>query len=661
MEKVRVIDFSEDVDNLPDSEGEYTHATLLRDPNNSFPSSFTICASFMVKAWTTEFASAYMFQLNDKDGDRWGYVNMLTCTYVEYEVYLGNVYFIATTDGPLFPLHWTHICLSLDSVTGVVRIVVDGKVLHQKVEQEVWAEDENRPSNLSILLGMDVNYPSEFTGQTTNLNVFSSSLSRERMERMTGGEECGAPGDYLSWEETEWILHSKARERMVDAREPCRKESRINVFTADFKYHSDCMEHCQKIGGGRSPPLRTLQELETFQTELHALTSDVSVLPWLWVAETDKKQEGEWRDYYTGEVIGEYAQPWYPGHDDRLGEEYNCIIWFTDAPAEHAWGEWHCYSYDKSCPCQYSRQPVLTLRGLCKATISLKLLDTRYTPKQLYTDPNNMIILGDSHTRITHNDQTSQWSMSDARSNTSAVSRATKLSYVLGKHEWTIESEPYQCNKGNTYTTKLKLTGCREGEFTCDDGQCIRMEERCDQVANCRDESDENSCELLVLKESYNKKVPPVTTVTKTNFTMVAVPVHISIVLMKIVAMEETQHSIDFQFGIILEWKDNRAVYHNLKEKTSLNALTEGEIVRLWLPLVIYDNTDQKETSMLGYWRTVVTVARKGDFDRSDVDEVDEIEIFEGKDNTLTMRQVYTHTFQCQYFLQYYPFDTQVK
>ena len=24
----------------------------------------------------------------------------------------------------------------------------------------------------------------------------------------------------------------------------------------------------------------------------------------------------------------------------------------------------------------------------------------------------------------------------------------------------------------------LKFTGCREGEFTCDDGQCVRMEKR---------------------------------------------------------------------------------------------------------------------------------------------------------------------------------------
>ena len=29
----------------------------------------------------------------------------------------------------------------------------------------------------------------------------------------------------------------------------------------------------------------------------------------------------------------------------------------------------------------------------------------------------------------------------------------------------------------------LKLTGCIEGDFTCNDGQCIKMKARCNQVA----------------------------------------------------------------------------------------------------------------------------------------------------------------------------------
>ena len=105
--------------------------------------------------------------------------------------------------------------------------------------------------------------------------------------------------------------------------------------------------------------------------------------------------------------------------------------------------------------------------------------------------------------------------------------------------------------------------------------------------------------------------------------------------------------------------------YQNLKMETSLNALTDEDINTIWLLLVVYDNTDQKEVTRLGEygngeWDTRVTVTREGDFTRSGIEEVDEAEIFEGSENRLTMNQTYTWEFQCKYQLQRYPFDTQV-
>ena len=211
----------------------------------------------------------------------------------------------------------------------------------------------------------------------------------------------------------------------------------------------------------------------------------------------------------------------------------------------------------------------------------------------------------------------------------------------------------HECGKGKPYTTTLKLTGCKSDEFTCNDGQCIEMEERCNQVPDCRDESDEKGCKVIILKDGYNKNIPPI-----------PANVNISITLMKIVEIEEVDHSIHLQFQISLQWKESRRVqYQNLKEKTSLNALTDEDIKTIWLPLIVYDNTDQKETTRLGVdweWVTRVTVTREGNFTRSTDEEVDEAEIFEGAENRLTMKQTYTWEFQCQYKLQRYPFDTQV-
>ena len=154
------------------------------------------------------------------------------------------------------------MCASLDTVSGMVGLVVDGEVLEEKVHQEVFKEDENRPSTLNINIGYlkEVSSAYEVTGQISNLNMYSAPLTTERMVAITqaGSEECGAPGDFLNWEEAQWKLTSKSKIEMVGELEgPCRRESVVNVYTAVFLHQRGCMEHCKKIGDGRIPPVRT--------------------------------------------------------------------------------------------------------------------------------------------------------------------------------------------------------------------------------------------------------------------------------------------------------------------------------------------------------------------------------------------------------------------
>ena len=59
-------------------------------------------------------------------------------------------------------------------------------------------------------------------------------------------------------------------------------------------------------------------------------------------------------------------------------------------------------------------------------------------------------------------------------------------------------------------------------------------------------------------------------------------------------------------------------------------------------------------------WSTNVNVMRKGKLARARPEEsLDEVEMFEGSENPLVMRQVYAHTFHCKFKLQQFPFDTQ--
>ena len=181
-------------------------------------------------------------------------------------------------------------------------------------------------------------------------------------------------------------------------------------------------------------------------------------------------------------------------------------------------------------------------------------------------------------------------------------------------------------------------------------------------MPDCKDKSDERQCQLIVFEDGYNKNIPPIG--RSQSGGAIPADVNISITLMKVVEIEETDHSIHLQFQISLKWKENRVTYQNLKDDTTLNALSAQNIDDIWLPLVVYDNTDQKEVTRLGVdweWITTVAVTREEKTpDRTGIEEIHETEIFQGDKNTLTMNQTYTWEFQCKYKLEHYPFDTQV-
>ena len=128
------------------------------------------------------------------------------------------------------------------------------------------------------------------------------------------------------------------------------------------------------------------------------------------------------------------------------------------------------------------------------------------------------------------------------------------------------------------------------------------------------------------------------------------------------VDIDEEDYSIETQFSITLKWVENRATYQNLKKRRSLNALTQNDIDLLWLPKVIYENTDQKESTRLGTqweWETNVVVERNKNGRPAGLEAIDETELFKGSENSLVMFQTYTHEFQCIFDLKKYPFDTQ--
>merc|ERR1711892_296434 len=97
--------------------------------------------------------------------------------------------------------------------------------------------------------------------------------------------------------------------------------------------------------------------------------------------------------------------------------------------------------------------------------------------------------------------------------------------------------------------------------------------------------------------------------------------------LKKILKIEEVHHTFTLKFRLIMEWLDYRISYHNLKLARSSNALIIEEVDRLWIPLVVYENTEHNEGTRATD-DTEVTITREGTFKESEQNTVDEINIF---------------------------------
>ena len=89
---------------VDDYDAEYTKATLGA---GSHPESVTICSPFMMwDYWTTEFKSARLFTLLDKDmGWTWAHIELYAgLSFTKYQAGLGPFHITKNVEGVFFPL-----------------------------------------------------------------------------------------------------------------------------------------------------------------------------------------------------------------------------------------------------------------------------------------------------------------------------------------------------------------------------------------------------------------------------------------------------------------------------------------------------------------------------------------------------------------------------
>ena len=158
------------------------------------------------------------------------------------------------------------------------------------------------------------------------------------------------------------------------------------------------------------------------------------------------------------------------------------------------------------------------------------------------------------------------------------------------------------------------------------------------------------------MDDTYIQDFAPLERLNETVYKRTDIFVTVDIV--SILDISENNEVLEAKFVLTLKWKDFRIIFHNLKEKTSMNTLTKTERSSIWVPKLVFINTKENQVSQSD--DSVFTEVEK--HENATINSFEEngnIHVFQGKRNNFVMKRTYSVKWICSFNMMWYPFDTQ--
>ena len=543
---------------------------------------------------------------------------------------------------------WQHYCWSYSSITGKNYLYWNGIMIANETVPEpyrmLWKGSGNG-TVAAFIIGQEQDdirsgYQPEqaFMGDIAELNVWDHLLDAKNIYSIATCK-LSLHGNVKKWDISKLNINEAKVHNVTDNTLFCQPERNLVIFPERMSL-SMAKRICTVHGGKIATPATQKENDGLIEIVKNHQTNCINTngtekrnwgkLVWLGV----KRINSTWYDVRGDlEILPINYSRWQTTY---FTDNMDCAFLQSD-------GSWY-YGPTGSCPmqslctiCSIEDTPIFTIKGLCETSNH----DWNF---YMSTNSKNEISYyeGYKDSRISKERGNGTWGNKAKTFRTQLISN-TKTQYPIGRMKWNVYDE----NCGLNTSKFLTLSQCEFGkQFTCRSGHCIGIEGNCDGKIDCADASDETHCHHIRIPRSYKQIDPPSTSI------------YVNVSIESIHDINTIEMVLEMTQVIAFTWHDDRLTFTNLRNGIS-NMVSDGLERQVWTP---FDRVVHEQALIGKLFTNDMELYIEGNKPPIEMDSFDAFEdrLYDSRNNSMTAMQRSRGSYDCNFELEKFPFDTQI-